>query len=108
MGDNLDAIRGEVMRLHYLEGLSLRAIARRLRLSRRTVRRHLGRMPVRPQASTEPRPSLLARFDAKIRELLDATPELRAPQILERLRPLGYTGGISILRDRIKKLRPAT
>lgn len=107
MSDDTDAIRGEVMRLHYLEGLSLRAIARRLRLSRRTVRRHLGKMPVVPKLTPESRPSLLAPFETKIRELLDGAPELRAPQILERLRPLGYSGGISILRDRIRRLRPA-
>jgi len=31
---------------------------------------------------------------------------MKAPTILERLRPLGYTGGISILRDRVRALRP--
>ena len=29
-----------------------------------------------------------------------------APALLERLRPLGYTGGVTILRDRLRRLRP--
>ena len=29
-----------------------------------------------------------------------------ASQVLERLRPHGYTGGISILRERVRRLRP--
>jgi transposase len=45
-------------------------------------------------------------YDAEIRRLLDDTPELTAPGILERLRPLGYTGGITILRDRVRRVRP--
>ena len=38
--------------------------------------------------------------------MLDDTPELKAPAMLERLRARGYTGGISILRERMRKLRP--
>ena len=40
-----------------------------------------------------------------IRQLLHDTPELRAPAVLERLRPLGYQGAVSILRDRLRQLR---
>lgn len=105
MADEKDTVRAEVMRLHYLEGLPIRAIARRLRLARRTVKRHLGTLAPR-EKSVQPRTSLLEPFDARIRSLLEETPELRAPQIIERLRPAGYTGGISILRERIRKLRP--
>ena len=105
MAEEKDSVRAEVMRLHYLEGLPIRAIARRLSLARRTVKRHLGTLVPR-EKSVQPRASLLEPFDARIRTLLEETPELRAPQIIERLRPAGYTGGISILRERIRKLRP--
>ena len=41
-----------------------------------------------------------------IRKLLDDTPEMRATAVLERLRPLGYSGGITIVRERLRRLRP--
>ena len=100
------AVRAEVMRLHYLEGMSMRAIARRLGLARRTVQRHLAKLPPAQKPSPVPRPSLLDPYDGTIRALLKETPELKAPQLLERLRGLGYSGGITILRDRVKALRP--
>ncbi|MEY4515496.1 MAG: Sigma-70, region 4 [Pseudomonadota bacterium] len=46
--DPASEARAEVMRLHYLEGLSVRAIAKRLRLSRKTIRRYLGRSEPAP------------------------------------------------------------
>ena len=96
----------EVLRLSLIEGLSIRAISRRLQITRKKVRRLLGRAPARPPALKEPRGSLLDTYDAVIRKLVVDTPELTAPGVLERLRPLGYTGGISILRDRLRGLRP--
>ncbi len=99
-------VRAEVMRLHYLEGLSMRAIARRMRLARRTVQRHLAKLPPPPKPAPAPRSSLLDTYDATIQALLRDTPELKTPQILERLRVLGYSGGITILRDRVRELRP--
>ena len=99
--------RSEVLRLHYLEGLSIRAISRRLRMARKTVRKHLGRLPERStRTEPVPRTSLLDPYIDVIRRELRRTPELKAPAMLERLRPLGYVGGISILRDRMRELRP--
>jgi transposase len=101
-----DARLSEVLRLSLVEGLSIRAVARQLQLSRKTVRRLLGRAGERKPPASTPRASLLDGYDAEIRRLLAKTPELRAPAILERLRPVGYTGGITILRDRLRALRP--
>ncbi len=89
----------EVLRLAYIEGLGVRAIARRLSMARKTVRRLLGRAQIRPAVRPEPRGSILDPHVSVVRKLLDETPELTAPAVLERLRPLGYTGGVSILRD---------
>ena len=102
-GDN---IRAEVMRLHYLEGLSIRAISRQLSVSRKTVRRSLGRLPARADSKTGRRPSMLDGYEGLIQDWLLRTPELKGTQILERLRSRGYTGGVSILRDRIRQFRP--
>jgi transposase len=41
-----------------------------------------------------------------IRQILGERPEMRAPAMLERLRTLGYRGGITIVRDRLRGLRP--
>jgi transposase len=99
--------RAEVLRLHYVDGLGIRAIARRLRMARKTVRRMLGTGTVqRVRQRHEQRASLLDAHEAFIRSELERYPELRAPTMLERLRERGYTGGISILRDRMRALRP--
>src|SRR5450755_2277833 len=67
----------------------------------------LGHAPAlkRPLAAM-PRGSLLDAYDVEIRRLVADTPELMAPAVLERLRPLGYTGGITIVRDRLRGLWP--
>ncbi len=49
---------------------------------------------------------MLDAYDAELRRLVADTPELTAPATLERLRPFGYTGGITILRDRLREPRP--
>ena len=82
----------EALRLSLIEGLSIRAISRRLQMTRKTVRKLLGRAPIRSPAMKElPRGSLLDTYDATIRKIVDDTPELTAPGVLERLRPLGCT-----------------
>jgi transposase len=96
----------EVLRLGLVEGVAVRAIARRLHLARKTVRKILGRHQAPPKPAAGPRGSILDPYEPAIRAVLDDTPEMLAPALLERLRPLGYTGGVTILRDRLRRLRP--
>jgi transposase len=96
----------EVLRLGLVEGASVRAIAKRLGMARKTVRKILGRHRAPPKQATEPRGSILDPYEAAIRVVLDDAPEMLAPAVLERLRPLGYSGGVTILRDRLRRLRP--
>jgi transposase len=96
----------EVLRLGLIEGLSARAIARKLRISRNTARRMLGRAPKRELSASPSRESMLTPYEKEIRRWLDDTPELKAPAVVERLRPLGYKGGITIVRDLLRRLRP--
>ena len=96
----------EVLRLGLVEGVSVRQIARRLRMARKTVRRILGRQRLPARAPAAPRGSLLDPYEKAIRAILDDTPEMLAPAMLERLRPLGYEGGVTILRARLRHLRP--
>ena len=103
--DRHSELMAEVLKLALVDGLSARAISKRLGISRNTVRRMLGRAPKRELKPVH-RESMLVSYEKEIRQWLDDTPELRAPAVLERLRPLGYTGGITIVRDLLRKLRP--
>lgn len=96
----------EVLRLGLVEGIAVRAIAKRLHMSRKTVRKILGRHRAPPKPAAEARESILDPYEPAIRAVLDDAPEMLAPAVLERLRPLGYTGGVTILRDRLRRLRP--
>ena len=104
---DIDSSRvAEVLRLGLVEGVGVRAIAKRLHMARKTVRKILGRHRAPPKPAPEPRGSILDRYEPAIRSVLDDTPDMLAPALLERLRPLGYTGGVTILRDRLRRLRP--
>jgi len=54
-----DTWLADVLWLSVIEGLSIRAIARRLQRSRKTVRKLLGRTAERKPISSEPRASVL-------------------------------------------------
>ncbi len=95
----------EVHRLSHREGLPKAAIARRLGMSRNTVARLLTlREP--PRYVRTDRGSQLDEFADAIGAMLDVEPTVRATVIREHLRPLGYRGGISILKDHLAKVRP--
>ncbi|WP_158619325.1 IS21 family transposase [Corallococcus sp. AB011P] len=98
--------QAEVLKLHLVDGVSIRAIAKRLHMSRNTVRGLVAKRPQPRRAPVEPRTSLLMPYEAMLKQLLDDTPELRAPAVLERLRHEGYQGGVSILRERMRRIRP--
>jgi len=104
--DRRSQLMAEVLRLGLIEGLSARAIAKRLSISRNTARRLLGRAPKRKLSTPARRTSMLVQYENQIRQWLDDTPELKAPAVLERLRPLGYKGGVTIVRDMLRHIRP--
>ena len=103
-----DDRKAEVLRLRYIEGLSTRAIARQLSMARRTVRAILGEKRPRRRIAAEraTRDSILAPYETEIRTRLNSDPGLRAPGLLEHLRLIGYRGGVTVLRDRMRVLRP--
>jgi transposase len=103
-GDDRSGRVAEVLRLGLVEGVGVRAIARKLGMSRKTVRRVLGRHQAPPKPKDK-RGSMLDAYEPAIRKILDASPDMLAPAVLERLRPLGYTGGVTILRARLRTMR---
>src|SRR5690349_14759731 len=71
------ATRTRVLVSHGTDEL-LRAIAKRLKLSRKTVRRLLARGPERKPPSSEPRSSLLDAYDQKTTPAGASTPDRRS------------------------------
>ena len=95
-----------IHRLHWSEHWSVRKIARHLHLARRTISQYLvtpARSAVRRQ-----RPSKLDPFKSTIAELLQQDAKASAMVIAQRLRPLGFTGGMSILKDYLHAMRTET
>jgi transposase len=95
-----------IHRLHWSEHWSVRKIARHLHLARRTISQYLV-TPARSAARRQ-RASKLDPFKATIAELLEQDAEASAMVIAQRLRPLGFTGGLSILKDYLHALRAQT
>ncbi len=85
-------------------GLSGRAIARELGMSRNTVRRLL-RLPSPPVYSRSA-DSLLGPFKNRIDHLLRQDATVPATVVRQRLTELGYVGGITILRQYLATVRP--
>jgi transposase len=95
----------EVHRLFHRERWTKTAIAAKLHMSRNTVDRLLA-LDEPPKYRRAIRGSSLDRFEADIVAMLEEHPKAPATVILERLRPLGYAGGITALKERLARLRP--
>ena len=100
-----DQQKEDVLRLHFVEHLSTRQIAERLGMARRTVRDVIRGRQTLP-APRKPRVTQLGAHEGFIKKELERVPTMNAPAMLERLRAQGYAGGISVLRDRMRALRP--
>src|SRR5262249_50481759 len=85
------------------QGLTIAQTARTLSLDKRMVAKWLARSRFEPRRSL-PRSSVLDPFKGRITRLLDSHP-YSAQQIFQRLREEGYLGGITILRDYVRRIR---
>jgi transposase len=95
----------EVHRLFHRDNVPKAAIARRLGMSRNTVARLLG-LDEAPRYVRAPQGSQVDPFADAIAAMLAADPTVRATVIRDHLRPLGYRGGISILKAHLARVRP--
>src|SRR5215469_16952167 len=93
----------ELHRLHWVEKWSLRKISRHLRIGRHTLVKYLRAPAAKP--ARRDRASKLDPFKPAIAELLQQDPTANAPVIAQRLQPLGYDGGITIIKDYLRALR---
>lgn len=98
------------MTIHDLHrrGLSIQAIARQSGHDRKTVRKYL-RLGLEPPVygPRVPRGSKLDPWKDFIRERLEATPQLSAARLDREIRALGYAGGHTIVKDFVRRVRPA-
>jgi transposase len=94
----------EVRRLHR-EGWTNAAIAEKFAMSRNTVAGLIAKTQP-PRYERAPAGSMLDRFADAIAAMLDEDPKAPATVIRERLQALGYSGGITILKERLAELRP--
>jgi transposase len=88
------------------DGVSRREIARRLGISRNTVRR-LVEADEPPRYRRAPAGSMLDPLEPVLRRLLADWPDIRAPRVIEILREdYGYAGSVDLVRRRLARLRP--
>jgi transposase len=96
-------------------GMSRRAIARALGVSRNTVRKLLARHQV--QRSTPnlalkappkqaPRPSKLDGYREAVEHLLTRFPDITAQRVFEELQRQGFEGGYTAVKQYVRKRRP--
>jgi transposase len=106
-----DVLYTEVMRRHY-GGASFRAIARAVGINRKTVSNVVAahqRQREQPHCALAPpvsRPSLLDPYQQQIEDLLGRYPDLTAVRLHEELQDRGFKGGYTIVRERLRTLRP--
>ena len=93
-----------IKHLHEQEGLTLAQIARALSLDLRTVRSWIETQRFRPRQAAR-RSSKLDPYKRTIKQLVETHP-YTAVQIYQRLRETGYAGGLSILKDYLRTIRP--
>ena len=94
----------DLYRLYWSERWPIRKIERHLRMGWHTIRKYLDAPAQGP--TTRQRTSKLDPFKATIAEWLEKDATVSGTVIEQRLRPLGYSGGHSILREHLQKIRP--
>jgi transposase len=92
----------EIRRLYLAEQMPIKAIARKLGLSRNTVRGAV-RAVQPPRYRRLVKGSIVDGVEPAIRALLKEFPEMPATVIAERI---GWTRSLTVLKDRVRELRP--
>jgi transposase len=106
----------EAMRLEIVQrrqnGMSLRAIAAALGISRGAVTRALSHVQAQregratPSPRPRPRRSIIDPFEPLLKELLAKYPNLTTERALQELQARGFTGKYTVVRQRLGLLRP--
>ncbi|WP_112248793.1 IS21 family transposase [Kribbella monticola] len=92
----------EIRRLHRAEGMAIRAIARRLGISKNTVKKALGSHEP-PKYERASKGSIVDAVEPQIRALLAEFPQMPSTVIMERV---GWQRGKTVFFERVQQLRP--
>ena len=115
---NREELEQRLVIMKMQEGWSIRALARHFTISRNMVRRILRKheklrdqghdiLLADRQIRKRERASKLDSYEETFQRLLEKYPRITGQRLFEELRDAGYDGGISILRDRLRIIRPA-
>ncbi len=101
------ALWAEIRRLHEIEGLSARAIARRLHCCTKTVAKALT-LTAPPAVAAQAKESIFAPYRARIDALLAKYPDLSAVRVVEEIArgENGYRGSVYPVRRYLHQARP--
>ena len=85
------------------QGLSVSAIARQVGVDRKTVRTYIAK-GLEPPTYKKRAPALgvVDRFEPYLRERLAAYPALTARRLFREIKERGFSGGYSVVRDRVR------
>jgi transposase len=92
----------EIRHLYLAEQMPIKTIARRLRLSRNTVRNAV-RSVQPPKYVRAPKGSIVDEVEPRIRAVLKEFPDMPATVIAERI---GWDRSMTVLKERVRELRP--
>lgn len=95
----------QIRRMHLVDRISIKEIARRSGLARNTVRAAL-RSEEPPRYERASRPSKLEPFKEEIERLLASDHRIPNTRIRELICELGYEGGKTILDTHLREVRP--
>src|ERR1700722_1225105 len=90
------------------QGLSVSAIARQIGIDRKTLRASITK-GLEPPAYKKrlSKEGMVAPFEPYLRDRLTAFPRLTARRLFREIKERGFAGGYSVVRDRVRDLRPA-
>ncbi len=95
-----------ILDLHH-QGLSVSAIARQTGQDRKTVRKYIRQGLIIPVYSSRPaRATVLDGYLDFVRERVTQLPGLSVSRLFHEIRALGYSGGYSTLKNRVRQIRP--
>jgi transposase len=90
------------------QGLTVTAIAERVGVDRKTVRKYIERGLEPPVYQPRPpRPTKVAPFERYLQDRVAAYPELTASRLLREIREQGYAGGYTRVKDVLREIRPS-